>query len=147
MPDDEKQDERKTTSEPEEKPDPPKQPRKTVPVNVIETKDGSVLVEWFDKDDARRCFLPEDEISGEKASKEALEAGIPYGVPWEKHLPGLPQSMANTLGAELRRRGVWRGEDLQDANAVKRAIGATVGNIYTLLKQAAQEVENAKQDE
>jgi hypothetical protein len=53
--------------------------------------------------------------------------------------------MARTLAAELRRRGVWRGEDLDNAQAVKRAIGAAVGNIYTLLrKAAAMEVSNGK---
>ena len=129
-------------AEEEQAPAPDKEsaPRKTVAVKVIAEKDGSALVEWVERDDLRRCYLPADEVATGKASREALDAGIPYGIAWEDHLGDLPKSMARTLGAELRRRGVWCEEDLTNARAVKHAIGKAVGNIYTLLKAAAQEV-------
>jgi hypothetical protein len=136
------EDESVTVEETEEKIEPEKAsaPRKTVTVKVIAEKDGSALVEWVERDDLHRCYLPADEVATGKASKEALGAGIPYGIAWEDHLGDLPKSMARTLGAELRRRGVWCKEDLTNARAVKHAIGKAVGNIYTLLKAAAQEV-------
>jgi hypothetical protein len=133
-----------------EKADKPKAaPRKIVAVRVVAEKGGadsespSALVEWAEDDDLRRCYVPATEVQGGKASKEALSAGIPYGVPWEDRLGDLPKSLARRLGAELRRRGVWREPDLNDVKAVRAAIGATLGNIFTLLRKAAQEVEHA----
>jgi hypothetical protein len=124
-------------------------PRKTVAVRVVAEKGGadsespSALVEWLEGDDLRRCYVPATEIQGGKASKEALAAGIPYGVPWEDRLGDLPKALARKLGAELRRRGVWEKSDLNDVKAVRAAIGATLGNIFTLLRKAAEEVEHA----
>lgn len=138
MPDEEREE---TQAEPEHaKPKP--QPRKTVPVKTIAIEGQSILVEWVDNDDLWRCFLPAFEVANGKASKEALKAGAPYGIRWEDHLPTLPPTLAHVLAVELRKRGVWRGEDLQDVNSTRRAIAVMIGKIYTLLKQAAQEVDD-----
>lgn len=144
MPEDESGIEQKeeAVKEPEPKSQPP---RKSVVVKVVAEKDGSALVEWIEKDDLHRCYIPSAEVEKGKASKDALDAGIPYGIAWEDYLGDLPKGMAHTLAAELRRRDVWRGEDLNNAQAVKRAVGAAVGNIYSLLKKAAaQGVNNGK---
>lgn len=119
--------------------------RKLVPVIVRAQKDGSTLVEFATGDDIGRCYVPADKIEDDKVDKTVLEAGIPYGIPWEDVLPDLPKQQAQLLGRELRKHGVWTEEDTNNVGAVKRAIGAVFGNIYGMLQMAAKEVENANE--
>lgn len=115
--------------------------RKTVPVQVIDSKDGSVLVEYADGDDVRRCYLPASEIENGKSSKSALKAGAPYGVRWEDAVANvLPSEMAVQLGTLLRKHNIWNGDDIErDIKAVQKSIAKTTGNILKSLRRAAKE--------
>jgi len=76
-----------------------------LPVKVIKTKGKSTLVEYG----FERRFVPSSSVGGGAVLSTDWEAGIPYGIPWEK-LPPLPLT---ELAAQLRKRGIWTAEDLR----------------------------------
>ena len=107
-----------------------KRPEPVLPVRVVARKDGSALVEWMDGDGyLRRAYIPEAKVKegphaglgASAAPVKVLEAGIPYGLPWEKWIEvvATPEDIAN----ELRRQGVWCWEDMNNAalDAANRA--------------------------
>ena len=76
-----------------------------LPVTVIKTKGKSALVEHA----LERRFVPKGSVEGGSILSTDWEAGIPYGIPWEK-LPSLPPT---ELAIQLRKRGIWTAEDLR----------------------------------
>lgn len=97
------------------------QPR-LVPVRLIEHRGQSALVEWLD-DEARYCraYVPLASLVDGACPPTELVRGIPYGIHWEDLITvtATPESIAN----ELRRRGVWRWQDIDNAalSAANRA--------------------------
>jgi hypothetical protein len=97
-----------------------KKPDPRLPVKVVCTKGESSLVEWLDSGGMyRRAYVPISSVADGTVSSADLEAGVPYGLPWEKFIKveATPESLAN----ELRRQGIWEWEDiklsaLQNAN-------------------------------
>ena len=98
-----------------------KPPDPRLPVRLVAHKDGSALVEWIDLYGYHRAYVPLDRLKDGTVSAKDLERGIPYGLPWEDwiEVSATPESIAN----ELRRRGIWRWEDMNNAalDAVNRA--------------------------
>lgn len=97
----------------EEKPK-AKAPDPRLPVRLIAHKDGSALVEWIDAEGKyRRAYVPLDKLDKGTVATKDLEKGIPHGLPWEKWIEVIatPERIAN----ELRRRGVWTWEDINNA--------------------------------
>lgn len=112
---------------------------KQVAVKVVAQKDQSALVEWAAGDDVRRAYVPAGKIEGGRCDLETLEAGIPYGAPWEDlvDLSGLtPQAVAR----QLRRHGIWTRADIERnmqgaQRAINRATGLTPARLHTLASQ------------
>ena len=88
-----------------------KKPRvKMIAVNVIETMKEAVLVEFAEKGATCRVIVPSNELKEGKVAKASLDAGVPYGIPWED----LPQEMGCGSGMSCWRylqtwqqAGVW----------------------------------------
>jgi hypothetical protein len=98
---------------------------KLIDVRIIQAKGESALVEWVTDGIPYRAFVPLIEIVTDQASEETLKAGIPYGVDWEN--VQLAASAA-TLAINLRRNGIWTGEDLRlNLQAALGCIQATYG--------------------
>jgi len=76
---------------------------------VVGREGVALLVQWADGDDLRRCIIPIEEHDAAKGTvdKEALDAGLPWGVQWED-VDGVPLALAK----ELRRLGVFTRMDL-----------------------------------
>ena len=130
--------------------EPPKKkaaPRKTVAVKVIAQKDKSVLVEYVTDGNVVRCYVPAGEVENSKASKDALAAGIPHGVAWEDCAPSLPKKMAEQVAANLRRRGIFTGYDVEhNPKAVSSALSEACRDAHKSLLLAAKEDRNANQN-
>lgn len=122
---------------------------KTVPVRIVEGKGKSSLVQWSLKGgDLRRAYVPVDKVTGvdegARCDKDALEAGIPYGVPWKELIKVDVDPAA--VAQELRRRGVWTSRDLEMNPKVLRRIvdkmtGLTPGNLRRAAAQYEKGVE------
>lgn len=83
-----------------------------IAVKVIEATDKASLVEWHDAGGAHRVTVPTNKVVNGGVDDDVLQAGIPYGVPWEVvvNLSGLTPE---TVAAELRRRGIWTRKDME----------------------------------
>lgn len=97
-----------------------------VPVRVIQLKTHSALVEWVvyregGATDLRRAEVPREVMFDGVVERANLEAGIPFGLPWEQFLSvGVTP---DTLGAEFRRLGLWTMDDLaQKPNKITEAV-------------------------
>jgi len=95
-------------------------------VRVIKVQGKSSLVQWIEGDDVRRAIVPTGEIKEGMIDRFVLEAGIPYGLPWEEiiHLTASSENVAR----ELRRAGLWTGDD------VMKNTSAAMGALQTALK-------------
>jgi hypothetical protein len=92
---------------------------KAIKVTVIEQNQKTALVEWKAKAGLRRVTIPASEVKSGSVDELVLEAGIEYGIPWEK-LTSI--SVTPSMLAEgLRTAGLWTGEDLYRNQ--KKAIG------------------------
>jgi hypothetical protein len=105
-----------------------------LPVKVIETKGKSALVEYG----FERRFVPSSSVGGNAVPSTVWEAGIPYGVPWEKVPPLSPTELA----AQLWKRGIWTSEDLRaNQQQAVEAIRATHRIYLGDLNKFAKEVQ------
>lgn len=127
----------------EEKPKPKR--RKLIDVRVIQRKGKSALIEWSVKDDRRRAFVPADAVEdGNKCDKDVIDAGVPYGAPWEE-LVDVSGLTPEAVGREMRRRNLWTAADVEgNMAAVSKVIAALVSPVVIKLRRAAkQEVKDA----
>jgi len=110
-----------------------------VAVRLIGRKGPTALVEWQVGDDYARAHIPPEKIENGKVDANALEAGIPYGVPWEDFLR--IEVTAEMVARELRRMGIFTLADLKEqAPAAKRAVQEAVAfDIGELIRAAEQE--------
>ncbi len=103
-------------------------------VRVIEKRGPACVVEYAGG--LKRCIVPADEIVDGSVSVETLEAGAPYGLPWERlvTLSATPEKLAEAL----RANGIWTAEDLDNnVQAVLGALQAVYGVDLARLLQAA----------
>jgi len=80
-------------------------------VKLVSRKGQAALVEYLEGGALRRCVVPLSLLSDDEVAPEALERGLPYGLPWEEllRLATTPEAVAQ----ELRRRGIWTLADLR----------------------------------
>lgn len=84
---------------------------KMLTVRVIETRGSSSLVEWLDKLGPRRRYVPAECVDASSRIKASdLQAGLPYGTPWELYQPEAINPAE--LAKELRASGIWNRQDL-----------------------------------
>ena len=90
----------------------------------------------------RRSTVPSAVIQKRRVPTAELKRGIPYGEPWEDliELHATPE----TLAAELRRRGIWTVEDLQENAEVARgailsAYGCELAHLLRAVKERREE--------
>lgn len=94
-------------------------------VTVLEIKGTVALVEYLLGAAVQRVYVPvsacTDRGDGTVVPLEVLDQGIPYGEQWE--LLPLGTVGAETIGAELRRRGIWTAADLRrNINGARAAL-------------------------
>jgi hypothetical protein len=108
-----------------------------VPVRQVARSGVNVLVEWADGDDLRRATIPARKVKDGQAEAATLEAGFPYGAPWEE--AGFTVSPAD-VARELRRRGVWTEADLFSmAPEAKKAIIQAFSGVWPELVKLARQ--------
>jgi len=111
-------------------------------VKIIKRQGQAALVEWTDDGVTRRSTVPSAVIQKRRVPTAELKRGIPYGEPWEDliELHATPE----TLAAELRRRGIWTVEDLQENAEVARgailsAYGCELAHLLRAVKERREE--------
>jgi hypothetical protein len=127
----------------------PREPRKAsqakpkaVPVTVVRVTGEGALVEYADRGEPRRVTIPASLVRDGKAEGETLEAGVPYGVPWERLETAkvTPASIARAL----RNAGIWTCDDLRTKQmaaigALQAVYGVDVGKLNTFATEFAKE--------
>jgi len=115
---------------------------KLVPVTVVRVTGESALVEYAERGEPRRATIPASLVQDGKAEDETLEAGVPYGVPWERLETAkvTPASIARAL----RNAGVWTCDDLRTkqmaaVGALQAAYGVDVGKLNKFATEFAKE--------
>ena len=113
--------------------------RKPVAVKVVALRGESALVEWTDGDDVRRVYVPFEKIENDKCPQDVLEAGIPYGAPWEE-LITFPDAIPQTIAKQLRRAGIWTSADIERhipsaQRAINVATGLTPASLHGLARK------------
>lgn len=103
-------------------------------VRIVKRDGQAALVEWESTTGYRRAIVPADSVIEDDCPDEMLAAGIRVGVEWERyiHLQATPEKLAN----ELRKRGIWKMEDLRANLIYARAavIGAYEFDVAALLQ-------------
>lgn len=98
-----------------------------IKVNGIGRKGQTMLVQYADENGIQRVLIPPSSIDEDGTVDEVeLSLGIPYGLPWAEivQFKSTPETLAN----ELRRRGIWTGEDMRaDPSVVVGAFQAVCG--------------------
>ena len=118
-----------------DKPDPVPKPV-LVPVTILKRQAELVLVEYSRAGSVHRCYLrPED--AAPKVPLETLNAGVPFGVPWE-------QLGDDAIAKKLRAAGLWTWKSI----TVKRRLLAQVcGDDAALMERIDQISEQAHRAE
>lgn len=107
-------------------------------IQIVEQRGQSALVEWPQEGDLRRAYVPVDAISNAQCDEDVLNAGLPYGTPWDD-LIDASKLTPEAIGKELRRRGVWTSADIEvnmqgAQRAINLATGITPASLHTLAK-------------
>ena len=82
---------------------------KKLAIRLVQKAGEAGLVEWVDGADWKRAYIPLDEVAV-KVDETVLDAGIPYGLEWNKIKP--KQLDPLDLQNQLRKAGIWTAEDL-----------------------------------
>jgi hypothetical protein len=117
-------------------------------VKVLFRKKNAILVEYAEGDIFKRVSLPVSavKLDADKAhasiSKEVLEAGIDYGVPWASKLPDFTVK-GTDIENELHKVGIWTIEDyLRRPQDVNGAILSAAKQIAQTIRIIAKETSN-----
>ena len=97
----------------------PQERVRQVAVSTVRVTGEGALVEYAQKGKAKRVTIPASEVRGGKVAQDVLDAGIPYGLPWEE--VQLATITADELAANLRKAGIWTAEDLR--RNTQKAVG------------------------
>ena len=113
---------------------------KAIPVEVVEQRGKSALVEWDDGGLLTRTYVPAAEVLGGRVDRMVLDAGIPYGVAWDEAVT-LPKITPRGLCSAMRRAGLWTIADLEaNPNHFQRVLhdltGLTIGGLRQAVKKA-----------
>lgn len=136
-----------------ETPQPPKAKKiELVPIKLIRSQDGVVLIEWVESIDVgeekpiqstmRGTVMMSDcaWIPGEKRGtipRDVLNAAVPYGVDWEAFDPG--EFDARKFAADMRAHKIWTADDLLRDSTVavvllQKSMGLTKGKLFDFVK-------------
>lgn len=126
----------------EEKPKKPRKPRR-ISVRVVGKYGKGVIIERAVSGGLVRAIAPPETLEHQEERtlilKSDLDACIPYGVDWEKHLEitVTPEAVAKML----RKRGVWTVEDFEKlfVQARQGALGMISQDLIRMLQSAQKE--------
>jgi hypothetical protein len=109
----------------------------TVAVRVIESRGESALVEWVAEDGAlKRAYVP---TAHGFYDADDLEAGVPYGDPWEDLVDDVVV-MGQDVAAALRRGGFWTAEDVErDPRRAQGVVNRLVAPNVAVMAKAAKD--------
>ena len=119
-----------------------------IPVRIIRDNGPTVLVEWAvgskTAPDWRRAYVPKEVVHDLSAQQAELDAGTPYGVRWEEL--AVVTATPETIGQELRRRGLWTVRDceIRVAEAQAAFVAACSADFGALLQAARKLEEDTK---
>ncbi len=109
-----------------------------VAVTVIHEQGPTALVQWQVGRDWRRAYVPVSVVHSGQVARDELDAGIPYGVQWERYITitGTPED----VGYELRRRNIWTIRDMdgryvEAQAAFLAAFGANIGAMLQAVRK------------
>lgn len=122
--------------------------KRKVAAGIIAQAGAVALVQWKDDGALQRTYVPTAEIVKGRCAVDVLNAGIPYGAPWEEILEKILSTRpitADALADSLRAHNIWTGKDVEsNPRGAKRAIDAIVGVTIGELRRAALVREEAK---
>ncbi|KKN01937.1 hypothetical protein LCGC14_1122720 [marine sediment metagenome] len=114
-------------------------------VRVIMHKNNAYLVQYVtDENIINRVIVPMSDLEMKDnkqgyVTEEALEMGIPHGIPWEIHLNDLNIS-SEEFAIALHKAGIWTYEDaINDpqgrTNALRSTLTPVLREVKTILKK------------
>jgi len=119
---------------------PKKKKVERVPVRVIAHHASTTLVEWSDGVSARRAFVPDMVLDNGKVAQDELDAGIEYGIPWDKLIVKNILVDARDICAALRANGIWTLENVHaNPGVINGILVSLMGDTY---KQIITQAEN-----
>jgi hypothetical protein len=93
------------------------------PVNVINSRGKSAVVEWVEDGKAFRKVVPLKDIKDGSVEEKTLGKCPDYGIAWSKEVE--LKASSEDLEKELHNAGVWTAEDaLRNARAIIGALNA-----------------------
>jgi len=109
-------------------------------VNIIKKQGEAVLVEWNNAGKPERVTIPANEVTDGLCTSFVLEAGIPFGLPWEEILGNISNDadFVKALANNLRTEGVWTAEDVTPQRilaALQNTYGVDVHKILRTMKE------------
>lgn len=110
-----------------------------IPVQIIGSKNGLVLVQWTNSDNAlQRSWISRESLyqKGEKVTARNPEQGVPYGVEVWRLIE--MKASPKDFDRELKNRGIWTVADLRARpqevlGALVAAYGVDLGTFYQAL--------------
>ena len=110
---------------------------KKIKVKVLKAGLDNAMVEFMLDKVFQRATIPTNFIDDEYVEQAVLEAGIPYGIPWELvELKASPIDLANIL----RKNDIWTVDDaMRNPNKIISALQAAYGvDLAQILKFARE---------
>lgn len=93
------------------------------PVNVINSRGKSAIVEWVEDGKAFRKIVPTKDIKDGSVEEKTLDKCPDYGISWSKEVR--MSASSEDLEKELHNAGIWTAEDaLRNAKAIIGALNA-----------------------
>jgi len=118
---------------------------KKVKVKVLRQEGDAALVEWRNRDIPRRVMVPVSEVDGQGwITKESLDAGMEYGLPWAG-MVGRLSATPKKLERALHNDGIWTAQDfLHRWRKVQQIFARLVKpDMVKLLNMVKEETKNA----
>jgi hypothetical protein len=106
-------------------------------VTIITSKGDSLLVEYMLDGVLYRKYVPTHKLEGNFISDEVLEAGIPYGYPWEEM--DIKFDMQE-FAVQMHNADLWTAADL--LKAPKKLTGVLRKLFESQFKEILKEAEN-----
>lgn len=99
---------------------------KKVPIKVISSNAKTALVEWADKGETCRGYVPVSLLEGDSIDAVPLEAALPYGVPWAELIKIDPKDFPARLQKALHNANIWTLKDASNLPALRGALQAAL---------------------
>jgi len=107
-----------------------------IQVIIIRRKGESILVQYTREDTLQRCTIPVAQLDNNLVDDQVLQAGIPYGYPWEDIQ--LTFDMKKFMN-ELHQVDIWTAEDLLKSpqklwSALRAALADSLSNVLDIAR-------------